>query len=315
MTPNASYSPRTPAPDTSATAESGGVSLEEVLALLELRPLDPSGAHLTRWRGGAQRSPADRLFGGLLLAQAIVAAGHTTAGDQRVLSVQADFVRGVPTDRDLVWEVERVSDAVSMSTRRSTLRDERGRELFTATTRWATTRTDLPSHGSLVPRPVEGPKGLLDLSERFGRDERIPEWWREARPVHFRPTSTPPFLAEHVEAEHAPGQSVWIRATSPLPDDHLVRAALAAYVSDMSIVEDAFRVLGSARHEPGGRILSLTHTLTYHRQPDLSQWHQFDARVDAVSHGSALGTGEIFDLEGAHLVSATQVALVRPPAL
>ncbi|MBE3001711.1 thioesterase family protein [Nocardiopsis sp. HNM0947] len=315
MTPNTSYSPRTPASDPSATAEPGGVSLEEVLALLELRPLEPSGAHLTRWRGQAQRTPADRLFGGLLLAQAIVAAGHTAADDQRVLSVQADFVRGVPTDRDLVWEVERVSDAVSMSTRRSTLRDGRGRELFTATTRWATVREDLPSYGALTPRRVAGPEDLPELSERFAGDERIPAWWSEPRPVHFRPASTPPYLAEHVEEAPEPGQTVWIRATSPLPDDHLVRAALVAYASDMSIIEDAFRVLGSARHEPGGRILSLTHSLTFHHQPDLSRWHQFDARVGSVSHGKALGTGEIFDDRGAHVVSASQIALVRTPAL
>ncbi|WP_017612760.1 acyl-CoA thioesterase [Nocardiopsis salina] len=313
MSPNTSYTPRTPAPDPSGTAGSGGVTLEEVLALLELRPLEPSGAHLTRWRGGTQHPPADRLFGGLLLAQAIVAAGHTAAGDQRVLSVQADFVRGVPTEQDLVWEVERVSDAVSMSTRRSTLRDGRGRELFTATTRWATTRGDLPSYSALAPRRVAGPEELPDLWERFAGDERIPAWWSEPRPVHFRPASTPPFLAEHVEQDPEPGQTVWIRATSPLPDDHLVRAALVAYVSDMSIIEDAFRVLGSARHEPGGRILSLTHSLTFHRRPDLSSWHQFDARVGSVSHGKALGTGEIFDERGSHLVSASQIALVRTP--
>ncbi|WP_239648069.1 acyl-CoA thioesterase [Nocardiopsis ganjiahuensis] len=286
-----------------------------MLRLLEPTPLTDPGAELSRWRGGVQRSPGDRLFGGLLLAQALVVAGRTALGAQRVISLQADFVGGVPTDDDLVWEVARVSDAASLSTRRSTLRAADGRELFSATTRWALTRADLPSHGALRPRPAGDPESLTDLSERFGADERIPAWWREERPVHFRPFATPPFLAEHVDPAAGGGQSVWIRATVPLPDDHLLRAGLVAYTTDMSIVEDAFRVLGSARHEPGSRILSLTHALAFHDQPDLSRWHQFDARVEAVSHGRALGTGEVFDADGRHLVSVSQLGLVKTAAL
>lgn len=343
-----------------APTEPAGVTLGELLKLLDLTPIDDPGADVgavpgpgatsgagaaesgvapgfgvdsvsgsaldsgavagpgaarSYWRGGVQRSPSDRLFGGLLLAQALVAAGRTAPSAQRVVSLQADFVGGVPTGDDLVWEVDRVSDAASMSTRRSTLRAADGRELFTATTRWATTRTDLPSHREPRPGPPGGPETLPDLAERFGSDERIPAWWRQERPIHFRPVATPPFLAEHVDPTAGGGQSVWVRATAPLPADHLIRAALVAYTTDMSIVEDAFRVLGSARHEPGSRILSLTHTLTFHGQPDLSDWHRFDARVGAVAHGRALGTGEIVSADGWPLVSVTQLGLVKTAVL
>src|SRR5690606_29277349 len=79
VTPNTPFSPSTPhpVPDAPATpAAPGGVTLGEVLELLELAPLTDPGAELSRWRGGVQRSPSDRLFGGLLLAQALVAAGR-----------------------------------------------------------------------------------------------------------------------------------------------------------------------------------------------------------------------------------------------
>jgi acyl-CoA thioesterase-2 len=196
-----------------------------------------------------------------------------------------------------------------MSTRRTTLLSETGAELSTAVSRWGTTREDLPVHHPVRPLPAPPPEELPDLADRFGDDDRVPPWWRMERPVIFRHTTTPPYL--QVVEPPQDHQTAWLRTTAPLPDDHVVRAALVAYVSDMSILEGAFRALGSRRHAPGSRILSLTHTLTWHRPADLFEWHQFDSRIQAVAHGRTLGTGEIFDRQGRHLVLAGQLGLVR----
>lgn len=287
---------------------SAAVTLDELLGLLELAPDGASGrtSHVV---GQPQQHPADRVFGGLLLAQAVVAAGRSVSGDQRALSLQADFLAGAPTTEPLRWRVERLSDAPSVSTRRTTLVADDGTERFTAVSRWGTVRTDLPVHDPATPLPAPPPESLPDLTDRFGDDERVPPWWRQERPVSFRHADAPPYL-EPVEPRRD-HQSAWIRATGALPDDPVVHAALVAYVSDMSILEGAFRALGSARHADGSRILSLTHALTWHRHPDLSHWHQFDSHVRAVAHGRTLGDGTIFTRDGSPVVSASQLGLVR----
>ncbi|WP_224766203.1 acyl-CoA thioesterase [Nocardioides campestrisoli] len=281
---------------------STAVTLAELLDLLDLSEEDGHAV------GHPQPHPEDRVFGGLLLAQAVVAAGRSVPEHHRPFTLQADFVAGVPTDEPLRWRVDRVSEAPSLTTRRTTLVAPDGTERFTAVSRWGAIREDLADHRPAVPRPAPGPDELPDLVDRFGDDERIPRWWRAERPVHFRHTEAPPYVDQAPAQDH---QSAWVRATGPLPSDPVVHAALIAYVTDMSILEGAFRALGSRRHAPGSRILSLTHTLTWHAHPDLSQWHQFDSDVQAVAHGRTLGQGQIYDQAGRHVVTAGQVGLVR----
>lgn len=286
---------------------SPSVTLADLLALLDLEPTGSAGS-ATTWRAEPQQHPRDRVFGGLLLAQALVAAGRTTPVGQQALGLQADFVGGVATSGPLHWRVDRLASAVSLSTCRSTLLDADGAELFTATSRWSTSRDDLPSYSSLTPAVVPPPERLPDLEDRFADDDRIPSWWRMERPVHFRHAEPPPYVEPGPPADR---QTVHLRARGTLPRDPVLRAAVAAYVTDMSLLEPAFRALGAARHAPGSRILSVSHSLTFHRVPDLSAWHQFDCRVPAVAHGRALGVGELFDEEGRHVLTAQQLGLVK----
>lgn len=286
------------------------VTLEDFLRLVDLDPLDGTAADVTRWVGAVQQQPAGRVYGGLLLAQAVVAGGRTVAEGQELLGLQAEFVQGVPTDRPILWEVERVSGSASMSLRRATARDEEGRELFTATTRWGQVRSDLPSFDRSAARSVPGPDGLAGIDQRFGDDDRVPSWWRRPRPVDFRPTVEPPYVRSGERPEGPGRQSVWVRAAGTLPDDPVVEAALLAYLTDMSLLEGAFLVLGAPRHAPGSKILSLSHSLVLHGRPGLGDWHQFDATVATMAHGRVLGSGEIFDVEGRLVASAAQLGLV-----
>ncbi|EWT06274.1 hypothetical protein N864_22695 [Intrasporangium chromatireducens Q5-1] len=283
------------------------VSLSDLLDLLDLRPSAPDV-----WEAEAQQHPQDRVFGGLLLAQAVVAAGRTVDPAQRLVSLQADFVEGAPTDRPLQWSIDRISDATSLSTRRSRLVGGGGQELFSAVTRWATVRADLPSYSPARPADAPPPEELPGLVDRFGDDERIPAWWRIERPVHVRHAVEPPYVEG---ADRGDRQTIFFRATAPLPQDRVVREALLAYVTDMSILEPAFLALGSARHLPGARILSLTHSLTYHTDSNLEEWHQVDCRVSAIARGRAHGVAEVFDASGRHVATVGQLGLVKTPPM
>lgn len=293
-----------------AEDSAGAVTLATLRRLLQLSPDGSVDTHRTRWVGEPQEIPKGRMFGGLLLAQSLVASSRTVATRQRIVSLQADFIGGVPTDRLLDWEVTRISDAPSLSTRRSSLLGEQGQELFSAVTRWATTREDLPSHRSARPVAAPNPERLSDLTDRFHADERVPPWWRITRPVHFRHV-TP--AAYHVSAGTDRTQTTFFKATSQLPDEPGLRAAVFAYATDMSILEPAFVILGASRLAAGANVLSLTHSLTFHAEPDPSEWHQIDCTVDVIAHGRALGTGDVFDSGGRHVATVVQLGFIKVP--
>lgn len=108
-------------------------------------------------------------------------------------------------------------------------------------------------------------------------------------------------------------QTVFLRSEDVLPEDPVLRAAAVAYCSDMGLLEPAFSALGAAVHSRGGRIFSLTHSVIFHENADLTRWHQYDCRVESIAHGRALGHGEMFGPEGQHVASVGQLGLIRLP--
>lgn len=284
------------------------LSMSELLEFLDLKPAATELPETSAWIGTPQTVPSDRVYGGLQLAQAIVAAGKTVPADQSILTLQADFIGGVPTDGPLTWHVEHVADTPTFSTRRSSIMVN-GRELFTALTRWGQTRSDLPSYSHTTPQPVTvSPEELPSLYDRYHDDDRIPLWWRITRPVNAHPVAEPPYVTP---VEQGTTQTTMLHPTGQVPADPVIQAALAGYATDMSILEPAFRASGALRHAPKSRILTLTHALTFHQMPTWDSWLQFDAYLESLSNGRALGTGELFDLDGTHLVSASQVGFVK----
>jgi|SRR5690625_287448 len=284
------------------------LAMSELLGLLEMTQTETDTPNTTAWIGAPQTVPSDRVYGGLQLAQGIVAAGKTVPKDQTLLTLQADFIGGVPTDGPLTWHVENVADTPTFSTRRSSIMVG-GQQLFTALTRWGQTRSDLPSYRDATPQVhVESPEDLPSLRDRFHDEERIPAWWRIVRPINAHPVTAPPYVTP---VEHGTSQSTMLHPTGDVPADPIIQAALAGYATDMSILEPAFRATGAVRHAPGSRILTLTHTLTFHEIPTWDAWLQFDAQLEALSHGRALGHGQLFDRRGKLLVSASQVGFVK----
>lgn len=260
------------------------------------------------WSAPDQPVPDDRVFGGLLLAQAIVVAGHGAPAGLVPVAMQADFLSGVPVSGRNRWRAETLGETASMVARRVTLVGDDGAQLFTATVRLGSVRSDLPSYAMMRPREVARPESLVDLSVRYQGEERIPAWWRIRRPVDLRHVERPTFLEP--APERSDEQSLWWRARGDVVGDPLRTAAVICYVSDMSLIEPAFRNTGARRHAPGSRILSLTHSIVFHDLPDLTDWVQMDVAVRRVAHGRALGEGELF-AGGRHVATLGQVGLVK----
>mgnify|MGYP002651617660 CR=1 FL=1 len=141
--------------------------MEQLWQMLTLRPDGEEGGELLL-TAPDQGQPADRVFGGLLLAQAVAAAGHDLPAGVVPLALNADFLSGVPVTGSNTWRVRALGGGRRMATRRVSLLDEHGDVGFTATVRLGEVRADLPSYRTVTPRQVPGPDGLVPLAERYG---------------------------------------------------------------------------------------------------------------------------------------------------
>lgn len=233
--------------------------------------------------------PAHRLFGGLIAAQALGAAGATVDPDKRAQSLHAYFVRGGKYGIDVELQVERTRDGRSFDTRRVTAVQE-GKailEMITSFHRPEDSADWYPPKPATLAFEAATPKSPdLEAVDRF-----------EVRtdPQDTSPFAIPPF---------------WIRSLDTVEDDPLVRACLLTYMSDLGPVPAA-RPAG-APDEPGaGMAASLDHSLWFHRPFDPHRWHRYEVSGVNNSDARGLAVGSLYDDEGVLIASMTQEALWR----
>lgn len=234
-----------------------------------------------------------RIYGGQVVAQALRAAGLTVEPEQRPHSLHAYFVRAGDEHEPVLYEVERVRDGRSFTTRQ------------------------------VVAYQAGG--AILNLIASFQRDE-VGEDVQAVRPP---PDVTPPerlpaaetdlFLDHRVvssDREPEPRQLAWIRVAHPIPDDPFVHACAFAYLSD----EDPLGV-ALLPHSLGGdwdRMMtaSLDHAVWFHRPVDPTRWLLVDVRGHGVANGRGMSVARVFDPSGVHVASVAQEGLgrVRQPA-
>jgi acyl-CoA thioesterase II len=246
------------------------------------------GRGMTRSSRVAQGS-GGRLFGGLIAAQALAAAGSTVAADRLPQSLHAYFIRGGRVGVDVDYTVEATRDGRSFDTRR-VIAAQQGVPIFEMLASFHTPESSVDWQR---PAPVQLP--LEEATE----DLTPPESWAE--PVEFR--------AAPGTGSTWPIQPFWFRSRRPVEADALLQACALTFVSDLGMV---FTARPPGHVEPGeGGAASLDHALWLHRRFDLGEWHCYDAT--AVSHSDARGLafGAIHDAAGRLVASVAQESLWR----
>ena len=230
-----------------------------------------------------------RLFGGLIAAQALAAAGATVESDRLPQSLHAYFIKGGRVGVDVEYTVEPTRDGRSFDTRRVTAGQDG------------------------VP--------IFEMLASFHRPEPTLDWQRPQEhrlPLDEATTSitAPEDWADHFETRVGapspdgwPKQPFWFRSRGAIEDDPLLRACVLTFVSDLGMVSTA-RPPGHLQPGPGGAA-SLDHALWPHRPVDPNHWHCYDAV--AVSHADARGLafGSITDVSGCLVASVAQESLWR----
>ncbi len=283
-----------------------GTALDELLALLELEPLE-----VNLFRGLSPHEDRQRVFGGQVAAQALVAAGRTVSADRPVHSLHAYFLRPGDPNIPIVYEVDRIRDGKSFTTRR-VVAIQHGRAIFNLAASFQIVEPG-PDHQMPMPE-VPGPDELPTWQqrvepylERLGPD--LAEWLVRERPIDSRPVEDPRWLDP---TPREPQQDVWIRANGDLPDAPLIHECVVAYASDLTLLDTAMFPHAISYREQHYMIASLDHAMWFHRPFRADDWLLYHQTSPTASRARGLAQGSLFCQDGTLAVTVTQEGLIRP---
>jgi len=273
----------------------------ELLDLLDLEVLEPN-----LFRGPRPETTWQRTFGGQVLAQSLV-AGCRTVQDRKVHSLHAYFLHGGRNDAPIIYDVKRLRDGRTLSTRRVDAR-QHGRVIFTSEVSFKSSEEGLdhsdrkPSH---VPDPEECPTLAQAMAAAMGRAmPMVTEW--DALDVRYAGDGS----AYHHQ-NHATHMRLWVKASSTLPDDAVTHRAILAYLSDMSLMAAA--ILPHLPALPAGHTVSpasIDHAMWFHRKGIADQWMLYDQISPSASGSHGFSMGRLIQ-NGRLIASCAQEGVIR----
>ncbi len=280
--------------------------LDVLLKLLDIESLEE-----TLFRGLSPDTSVQRVFGGQVAGQALVAAGRTVEPTRRVHSLHAYFLHAGDPAVPLIYSVDVTRNTRTMSTRRVTA-TQHGRAVFILTASFMTPEEG-PNHQDPMPDAAD-PERLPTFEERFASvAAKFPERRRAPRPIDLRYVEDPPILAllKGDKTRRSPDSQVWLRAAGDLPDDPLLHVCVLAYASDMTLLDSVLAPHGLDWTGGGAFIASLDHAMWFHDQFRADEWLLYDQHSPWAGHARGLALGSIYSRDGRLVCSVVQEGLVR----
>jgi acyl-CoA thioesterase-2 len=282
-------------------------ALEALVDLLNLEQIE-----VNIFRGRSPDETVQRVFGGQVAGQALVAAGRTVPGDRPVHSLHAYFIRPGDPSVPLVYTVDRVRDGRSFTTRRVTA-IQHGKPIFTLSASFHHPEAGLEHATPMpaVPRPEELRSNAERLAEAVGAP--LPRHFRDS-PIELRsvgPLSVELARDPSLRAEDEHSNLVWVRVTEELPDDPLLHVCLMTYISDLTLIETALLEHGITMLDGRTTGASLDHAMWFHRPFRADRWLLYAQESPVAAGGRVLARGQVFTAAGDLVVSVVQEGLIR----
>jgi len=282
-------------------------ALDDLLDLLDLEQIE-----LNIFRGRSPDERVQRVFGGQVAGQALVAAGRTVPPARPVHSLHAYFIRPGDPAVPLVYTVDRVRDGRSFTTRRVTA-IQHGKPIFTLSASFHHPETGY-EHSTPMPavrRPEELRSNAERLAEALGQE--LPAHLR-ASPIELRsagPLSIELARDPSLRAADDHSNLIWLRVTEELPDDPLLHVVLMTYASDLTLLDTALLEHGTTLYDDRNSGASLDHAMWFHRSFRADRWVLYAQESPIASGGRVFARGEVFTADGDLVVSVVQEGLIR----
>ncbi len=282
--------------------------MEQLIDTLDLEKLEEN-----MFRGVSPQVGWQRVFGGLVIAQALMAAQRTVAEDRFVHSLHAYFLLPGDPKIPIVYQVERLRDGSSFATRRVTA-IQHGRAIFAMS---ASFQVEEPGYDHQTEMPqVKQPEELM--SEQQFQDmvlahapEAIKRYWSQKRPLEIRPVSLVHYLSDE---KLKPEQHIWVRATGEVPSQRHYQYAVLAYLSDLTLLDTSLYPHGKTIFDPAVQAASLDHAMWFHRPCTLSDWLLYKQDSPSASGARGMTRGSLYTRDGVLIASVAQEGLIRKRA-
>jgi acyl-CoA thioesterase II len=282
----------------------GQASVDALVRLLDLRQIDEG-----RYEGESPPVGPQRIFGGQVAGQALVAAGRSVDPSRQVHSLHAYFVRAGDPTVPVLYEVENIRDGRSFSVRRC-VAYQREKAIFTMSASFQRQEAGL-DHQAPAPVGVPGPDEVPTMAERLAEyPERIQRWQLTPRPIDVRYVTEPGWVAPGNRIADV-NHRVWMRIDGKLPDDPLLHACALTFASDLTLLDAVLGVHGEV-WGPGGMVgASLDHAMWFHRPFRADEWFLYDCWSPSASGARGLAAGRMFTEDGRNIATAMQEGLLR----
>jgi len=282
-------------------------SPDPTAALLTVLDVQPDVDEQDVYHGTSLPQPGGRVFGGQVLAQALLAAGRTVPSSRLPHSLHGYFLRAGDVTQPISFAVERLRDGRSFTARR-THALQGGVPILSMIASFQEDQggVDYADEMPDVPPPQQVPSALELLS---GIDHPVARFWSRGSAFELRHVDGSLYLGP--PADGSGRQRVWFRSRSPLPDDQLLHRALLAYACDQVMLEPVLRRAGRSWVSPGMSVASLDHGMWWHRDVRVDEWLLFVQSTPSAQGGRGLGTATVFRQDGTLVASIAQEGMVR----
>ena len=281
-------------------------ALDDLIAILDLEHLE-----VNLFRGRSPQENRQRVFGGQVAGQALVAAGRTVDTSSVCHSLHAYFLRPGDPKVPIIYQVERVRDGRTFTTRRVSA-IQHGQPIFYLSASFQPEEPG-PDHQLDMPEAPD-PESLPTWEERIaphlpGLPEPVRKWMTRDRPFDVRSTD---FTNPFAPTPRPPEQLIWLRTNGHLPDALLLHQCMFAYASDLTLLDTAAMPHAIAWNDTGYVMASLDHAMWFHRPFRADDWCLY-AQESPSAHGARGFTlGHLFTRDGTLAVTIAQEGLIRP---
>jgi acyl-CoA thioesterase-2 len=281
-------------------------AVEQLLSTLDLEQLERN-----LFRGRSPQNGWQRVFGGQVVGQALVAADRTVEAEDRLThSLHAYFLLPGDPKVPIIYEVDRIRDGGSFTTRR-VVAIQHGQAIFSMSVSFHKTETGFDHQ---IPMPeVPAPETLPSEDELKARllpnlPEVMRSYWERERPIELRAVDLSRFFSsEKLE----PRQYIWIKANGSLPDDFRLHQCVLAYASDFSLLDTSLIAHGRVMFDPRIMMASLDHAVWFHRPFRADEWLLYAMDSPSSQQARGICRGSIFSRDGRLVASVAQEGLIR----
>ncbi len=284
-------------------------AVDDLLTILDLEQLEHN-----LFRGRSPQVGWQRVFGGQVIGQALVAACRTVdTGARPPHSLHAYFLLAGDPKVPIIYEVDRIRDGKSFATRR-VVAIQHGAAIFSMS---ASFHAEEPGFDHAAPMPaVPGPEDLPSDHEIKSKvlpimPDPVRAYFERERPIELKPVEFSRYLSREPQE---PRFNVWIRATGRLPDDPAIHQCVLAYASDMTLLDSSLIAHGRTVFERSIQAASLDHALWIHRPFRADEWLLYSQDSPSASGACGFARGLIFSRDGKLVASVAQEGLIRPRA-